>query len=145
MPFVKHKQPCPACGGSDPVSVNDNGTGWCFSCNTHLPQYSTAEVQQPDTVTDFEVYQRNSKMVENPTASFSELTDRKISLDTAKKYVLSQQKQAVRQISTTILTTMDMSQQGLRYVNRTKSLHGQEALKKQGCLERTCSKQVVSL
>ena len=86
MPFVKHKQPCPACGGSDPVSVNDNGTGWCFSCNTHLPQYSTAEVQQPDTVTDFEVYQRNSKMVENPTASFSELTDRKISLDTAKKY-----------------------------------------------------------
>jgi twinkle protein len=50
-------------------------------------------VQQPDTIADFEVYQRNSKMNNNsftsPTknpSSFNELTDRKISLATAKKY-----------------------------------------------------------
>ena len=94
MPFVKHKLPCPACGGSDPVSVNDNGSGFCFSCRTYLPNYSTAEVQHDDDVeTEFEIHQRNSKMNNNsftsPTknpSSFNELTDRKISLATAKKY-----------------------------------------------------------
>jgi len=94
MPFVKHKQPCPLCGGSDPVSVNDNGSGWCFSCATHLPNYSTAEVQQTDTITDFEVYQRNSRMDNNSTATFNELTDRKISIDTAKKYGVKSTKTA---------------------------------------------------
>ncbi len=87
MPFVKHKLPCPACGGSDPVSVNDNGSGFCFSCRTYLPNYSTAEVQQDDDVeTEFEIHQRNSKMNNSSTARFNELTDRKISLATAKKY-----------------------------------------------------------
>jgi len=94
LPFVKHKQPCTACGGSDPVSVNDNGSGFCFSCRTYLPNYSTAEVHQPDTVTDFKVYQRNSNMnsaFSNPdnlgsNATFNALTDRKISIETAKKY-----------------------------------------------------------
>jgi len=94
MPFVKHKQPCPLCGGSDPVSVNDNGSGWCFSCASHLPNYSTAEVQQTDTITDFEVYQRNSRMDNNSTATFNELTDRKISIDTAKKYGVKSTKTA---------------------------------------------------
>jgi len=87
MPFVKHKLPCPACGGSDPVSVNDNGSGFCFSCRTYLPNYSTAEVQHNDDVeTEFEIHQRNSKMNNSSTATFNELTDRKISLETAKKY-----------------------------------------------------------
>ena len=87
MPFVKHKLPCPACGGSDPVSVNDNGSGFCFSCRTYLPNYSTAEVQHDDDVeTEFEIHQRNSKMNNSSTATFNELTDRKISLATAKKY-----------------------------------------------------------
>lgn len=86
MPFVKHRLPCPACGGSDPVSVNDNGSGWCFSCGTYLPNYSTAEVQHNDVETEFEIRQRNSKMNNSSTATFNELTDRKISLETAKKY-----------------------------------------------------------
>ena len=62
MPFVKHRLPCPACGGSDPVSVNDNGSGWCFSCGTYLPNYSTAEVQHNDVETEFEIRLRNSEM-----------------------------------------------------------------------------------
>ena len=87
MPFVKHKLPCPACGGSDPVSVNDNGSGFCFSCRTYLPNYRTAEVQHDDDVeTEFEIHQRNSKMNNSSAATFNELTDRKISLATAKKY-----------------------------------------------------------
>ena len=86
MPFVKHRLPCPACGGSDPVSVNDNGSGWCFSCGTYLPNYSTAEVQHNDVKTEFEIRLRNSEMNNSSTATFNELTDRKISLETAKKY-----------------------------------------------------------
>ena len=90
MPFVKFHLPCPDCGGSDPVSVNDNGSGYCFSCTKYFPNYSTAEVQQPDTVMDFVEYQRNTKMEQSSTpnlnSSFNELTDRKISLATAKKY-----------------------------------------------------------
>ena len=93
MPFVKFHQPCNDCGSSDAASVNDDGSAWCFSCNKHFKNYSTTEVHQPDTITDFEVYQRNSKMEDHNTyssqhsaASFNELTDRKISLATAKKY-----------------------------------------------------------
>ena len=90
MPFVKFHLPCPDCGGSDPVSVNDNGSGYCFSCTKYFPNYSTAEGQQPDTVMDFVEYQRNTKMEQSSTpnlnSSFNELTDRKISLATAKKY-----------------------------------------------------------
>ena len=92
MPFVKFHQPCNECGSSDAASVNDDGSAWCFSCNKHFKNYSTTEVHQPDTITDFEVYQRNSKMEQSLTrpssfnATFNELTDRKISLATAKKY-----------------------------------------------------------
>ena len=92
MAFVKFHQPCNDCGSSDAVGVNDDNSAWCFSCNKHFKNYGTAEVQQPDTITDFEVYQRNNKMEQSSShystepASFNELTDRKISLATAKKY-----------------------------------------------------------
>jgi twinkle protein len=44
-------------------------------------------VQQDDDVeTEFEIHRRNSKMNNSSTATFNELTDRKISLATAKKY-----------------------------------------------------------
>lgn len=80
MPFVKHNLPCLECGGSDPVSQNDDGSAYCFSCNTYFKQYGTSEVQQ-DTVTDFTRYQPKQD-----GASFNALTDRSISLETAKKY-----------------------------------------------------------
>ena len=86
MAFVKHKLPCTECGGSDPVSVNENGSGWCFSCSTYLPHYGSTEETLTDTVVDFEMHQRNSKMDSSTSATFNELTDRKISLATAKKY-----------------------------------------------------------
>lgn len=87
MPFVKYHQPCHSCGSSDAVSVNEDGSAWCFSCTTYFKNYSTSEVHQPDTITDFKTYQRNSTMsTHNPSAQFNELSDRKISLATAKKY-----------------------------------------------------------
>ena len=53
MPFVKYHQPCHSCGSSDAVSVNEDGSAWCFSCTTYFKNYSTSEVHQPDTITDF--------------------------------------------------------------------------------------------
>jgi len=86
MPFVKFHLPCPSCGGSDPVSVNDNGSGYCFSCTKYFPNYAEPEGQLTDTVTDIQEYKRNNAMDDTTAATFNELTDRKISLATAKKY-----------------------------------------------------------
>ena len=87
MPFVKFHQPCFECGSSDAASINEDGSAWCFSCSKYFKNYSTQEVQQPDTITEFDTYQRNKNMSDNnPSAQFNELIDRKISLATAKKY-----------------------------------------------------------
>ena len=82
MAFVKYHLPCPLCGGSDPVSVDEKGHGYCFSCNTHIKDYKEGE--SPTDVTDFKTYQRNS--MNSLEGNFVELTDRNISLNTAKKY-----------------------------------------------------------
>ncbi len=91
MGFVKFKQPCHDCGGSDPVAVNENGSAKCFSCGKFFPNYSTAEVQK-DTVKELSTYRRNNKMEDNlefaspENKKFVALTDRKIKLETAKFY-----------------------------------------------------------
>jgi len=83
MPFVKLSQPCPSCGGSDPVAINDDNTAKCFSCGTFFRNYSEAS---GGNVSDFSTYQRNNNNNYSTEASFNELTDRGISLETAKKY-----------------------------------------------------------
>ena len=35
MAFVKTHQPCPSCQSSDGMSVNEDGSTYCFVCNTH--------------------------------------------------------------------------------------------------------------
>ena len=42
MAFVKHKLPCPKCGGSDPVSLNEDGSAKCFCCDTYFLNYDKA-------------------------------------------------------------------------------------------------------
>jgi twinkle protein len=83
MPFVKFHLPCNECGGSDPVSQNDDGSAYCFSCNTYFKDYGTSEVQTPkqDTVMEFTKYQGSGS-----GSSYNALTDRGISVETAKKY-----------------------------------------------------------
>ena len=83
MSFVKLNQPCPSCGGSDPVAVNDNGSAKCFSCGTFFKDYSEAS---GGNVSDFSTYQRNNNNNNSTEASFNALTDRGISIETAKKY-----------------------------------------------------------
>ena len=85
MGFVEYHKPCPSCGGSDPVSINDDGTAKCFSCDTFFKDYESA---MGGNVADFNSFKRS-----NDNVPFSEnksfyhaLTDRSISLETAKKY-----------------------------------------------------------
>jgi twinkle protein len=37
MAFVKTHQPCPSCDSSDALSVNEDGSSFCFACSTHTP------------------------------------------------------------------------------------------------------------
>ena len=82
--FVRHKLPCPSCGGSDPVSMNEDKSAHCFSCAAHLTNYVDA--------CDGKIMDTNPKpkvsntFLNTYTGSFGALTDRCISEDTAKKY-----------------------------------------------------------
>jgi twinkle protein len=94
--FVRHRLPCPKCGGSDPVSMNEDKSAHCFSCSTHFVNYPEAckgnivEVEKKPTNTFLNSY----------TGSYGALTDRDISEATAKKY-------GVRRV---ISSTNDVSQ-----------------------------------
>jgi len=83
LPFVKTHVACPKCGGKDPVAVNDDGSAKCFSCGEFMRDYEAA-IQGEENVTDFSTYQRNK--MDNLTGEFYALSDRGISLETAKKY-----------------------------------------------------------
>lgn len=82
--FVRHKLPCPSCGGSDPVSMNEDKSAHCFSCAAHFLNYVDA--------CDGKIMDTNPKPKVSNTflntynGSFGALTDRCISEDTAKKY-----------------------------------------------------------
>mgnify|MGYP001296865019 CR=1 FL=1 len=95
MGFIKHKLPCPECGGSDPVSLNDDGSAWCFSCSTRFPKYETQnEIDHADVLgslseeaskpVDIQTYRNNNMNLAE--GEFIALQDRGISLNTAKQY-----------------------------------------------------------
>lgn len=79
------------CGGSDSAGLNDNGSAYCFSCSTYMRDY---EGEGGGNVVDnikpirpnvqHEAPQQRKTFLE--TGEFYTLSDRCISLDTAKKY-----------------------------------------------------------
>ena len=79
MTFVKHKLSCPKCGGSDPVSLNEDGSAKCFSCETYFLNYNKA--LEGDTVTE-----KETDTTALHGGDYVALTDRRISEATAKKY-----------------------------------------------------------
>jgi len=83
LAFVKTHVACPLCGGSDPAAINEDGSAKCFSCGGFIPNYEAA---MDGTVTDIATYQRIKMDDSNTHGEFYALTDRGISLDTAKKY-----------------------------------------------------------
>ena len=79
----KLHQPCPLCGSSDAVGINEDDSAKCFSCGEFMPSYTKAcGGKDMQTVTTTPTKQPD--MVDE--GKFSALTDRKISVQTAQKY-----------------------------------------------------------
>ena len=77
--FIKHKLPCNSCGGSDPVSMNEDGSAYCFSCSTFFPDYKKSEgVSLPVTKP-----KENNTFLTSYSGIYGALTDRGISKETA--------------------------------------------------------------
>ena len=79
--FKKYHLPCPACGSSDALSVNEDGSAKCFSCDKFFPKYEDKGedifyTQEP----------KPSPLLNVNGASYASIKDRCISAETAKKY-----------------------------------------------------------
>ena len=37
--FIKYHLPCPLCSSSDAVSMNKDGSAYCFSCQEYIKEY----------------------------------------------------------------------------------------------------------
>ena len=82
--FIKHKLPCPECSSSDAVSLNENGSAKCFSCNTFFTNY---EGQATGRVIDMKTKPKSDNtFLTSYTGAYGSLTDRGISEKTATKY-----------------------------------------------------------
>ena len=92
MAFVKMHLPCTLCTSSNAAGLNEDGSAFCFSCNTYIRNYAGDKEETIIEETEFEIHKRNKKMEGSSSSSsqssvvFTELTDRKLSLETAKKY-----------------------------------------------------------
>ena len=87
MPFVSKHKPCPRCGGSDPCSINDDGSAYCFGCCNYIRNYEEemgGKVESPPPVTNINSYKLNT--YNEATGSFNSLKSRNIKLETAKFY-----------------------------------------------------------
>ena len=81
--FVEYHKPCPSCGGSDPVSINSDGSAKCFSCGTFFKDYESA---MGGNVADFNSFKRSNDNTSFTNSVYHALTDRSISLETANKF-----------------------------------------------------------
>ena len=80
LKFTKLNLPCPACGSSDALSVNENGSAKCFSCDKFFPKGVDGQAVTP-TQTNETIREVNAH-----GGVFAKLTDRSISRETAEKY-----------------------------------------------------------
>ena len=82
MAFVKTHQPCSDCGSSDALSYNEDGSSFCFNCETFTgtTQTQTPEVQVQAKELDVGVAE------EFTNAQYRTIIDRGISSDTAKAF-----------------------------------------------------------
>ena len=87
MTFVKLHQPCPECGSSDALSVNEDGSAFCFSCNDRFSQRKYSNLTGNQEMGEPNINVINSEPLTFPEeGEYVALTDRGISEETAKKY-----------------------------------------------------------
>ena len=75
--FLGH-QGCDKCGSSDALATYSDGHGYCFNCQTHFKEVDGVEA----TATNVVNYNKPVELYGTPMA----IVDRRISLDTAKRY-----------------------------------------------------------
>ena len=80
LKFIKYHLPCPSCKSSDALSLNEDGSAKCFSCDKFFPKYNANETYTEPTKGEI----MNTLSTEN--SIFAHLTDRSISKQTAEKY-----------------------------------------------------------
>ena len=90
MPFVETHKDCPECGHKECLGVNEDGSAKCFSCGAYIRAYTEGSVESPRLVKDDTTIKEGE---------FNPLTDRGISLDTAKKYGVRSVKNAKGEIT----------------------------------------------
>ena len=80
--FVKYHLPCPLCPSSDAVSLNKDGSAFCFSCQQYIKEYNmeTTEIQSTNSRNEYEVsdYLKQS--------NYAEIIDRNIKEQTCRRY-----------------------------------------------------------
>lgn len=91
MSFVQTHIPCTECGGSDCAAMNDDGSIKCFSCGVFTPK--PKQENNVTSITNFQKAPMNTNHGE-----FYPLSDRNISLQTAKKYRVRSVKDSTGQI-----------------------------------------------
>src|SRR6056300_1062389 len=82
--FIKHKLPCPKCSSSDAVSLNENGSAKCFSCNTFFTDYDNESTGKVVEMTSKP--KPDNTFLTSYTGAYGALTDRGISENTATKF-----------------------------------------------------------
>ena len=49
LKFIKYHLPCPSCKSSDALSLNEDGSAKCFSCDKFFPKYNANETYTEPT------------------------------------------------------------------------------------------------
>ena len=80
--FITYHLPCPLCSSSDAVSINKDGSAYCFSCQEYIKEYNmeTQEIETTKSKNEYEVkdYLKQS--------NYAEIVDRNIKEPTCKRY-----------------------------------------------------------
>lgn len=86
MPFLKTHQPCCSCNSSDGLSYNEDGSSYCFVCQTFTPtdKQETAAIIPITKARNTMLTQREIDRFNN--AQYRSLPDRALSSETCKQY-----------------------------------------------------------
>ena len=113
--FVKYHLPCPLCSSSDAVSVNKDGSAYCFSCQEYIKEYNmeTTEIQSTNSKNEYEVsdYLKQS--------NYAEIIDRNIREQTCKRYGVQVKMDSVGNITNHYYPYHD--KQGAKIATKTRN------------------------
>jgi len=85
MGFALTHLPCTTCGSSDALSYNEDGSSFCFSCNTHTK--STGDFNVTELKKKPKIKKTTDELKKEMSNAFvTAVNDRKITLSTAEKY-----------------------------------------------------------